>query len=65
MPVGYYKELIRELSDLGFSYARQGKGSHEKWHNPATKTSVLVPRNLDSRHTANDILKSAGSTKKF
>jgi predicted RNA binding protein YcfA (HicA-like mRNA interferase family) len=65
MPTGFYKELIKELSRLGFEFAKQGKGSHEKWRNAQQGISVLVPRNLDSRHTANGILKQAGSTKKF
>lgn len=65
MPVGYYKELVKELLRLGFAFERQAKGSHEQWLNPQTKLSITVPRNLYSRHTANGILKRAGSTKKF
>jgi predicted RNA binding protein YcfA (HicA-like mRNA interferase family) len=65
MPKGFYKDLIKELSALGFEYSKQGKGSHEKWRNHQNKQSVLVPHNLGSRHTANEILKQAGSTKKF
>ena len=61
MPVGYYKEL----AILGFVHAKHGKGSHEKWRNPNTGVSVTVPYSLDSRHTANMILKQAGGSKKF
>ena len=65
MPVGFYKELVKELLRLKFEYERQAKGSHEQWLNSSTNVSVTVPRNLYSRHTANGILKKAGSTKKF
>jgi predicted RNA binding protein YcfA (HicA-like mRNA interferase family) len=65
MPTGFYKELIKEISGLGFEYWKQAKGSHEKWRNPTNGVVVIVQRNLDSRHTANVVLKAAGSTKKF
>ncbi len=65
MPVGYYKQLIKELKNLGYQYLGSAKGSHEKWINRKTDHMAIVPRNLDSRHTANSILKSVGSTKKF
>ena len=50
---------------MGFKFERQTKGSHEKWRNEETMISVNVPFNLGSRHTANTILKDAGSSKKF
>jgi predicted RNA binding protein YcfA (HicA-like mRNA interferase family) len=65
MPKTFYRELIAELSALGFEQTKGGKGSHEKWRNNLTNTNVTVPHNLYSRHTANTILKQAGSTKKF
>jgi predicted RNA binding protein YcfA (HicA-like mRNA interferase family) len=65
MPVGFYKDLIKELARLGFVYDRPAKGSHEQWLNSEAKVSVTVPRNIYSRHTANGILKKAGSAKKF
>jgi predicted RNA binding protein YcfA (HicA-like mRNA interferase family) len=65
MPTGFYKEVTKELAAIGFEYWKQAKGSHEKWRNPETGIIVIVQRNLDSRHTANVVLKSAGSTKKF
>jgi predicted RNA binding protein YcfA (HicA-like mRNA interferase family) len=65
MPVGFYKELVKELARLNFEYKRQAKGSHEQWLNTNTQLTLNVPRNLYSRHTANGILKKAGSTKKF
>lgn len=65
MPSGFYKDLIKELVRMGFKFERQTKGSHEKWRNEETMISVNVPFNLGSRHTANTILKDAGSSKKF
>ena len=57
---GYYKLVVKELRRLGFEYDRNGKGSHERWTNPAGKL-IIVPRNLAKRHTANAILRDAGS----
>jgi len=62
---GYYK-LVREIiSKLGYEYLTNAKGSHEKWHIPETGRTVLLPRNLQSRHTANAILKQAGSDRRL
>lgn len=61
---GYYKAVVAELRQLGFSQAPGGKGSHEKWVNAAGRI-LIVPRNLYVRHTANGILKDAGSIKRF
>jgi predicted RNA binding protein YcfA (HicA-like mRNA interferase family) len=62
---GYYR-LVRDIiSDLGFEYLKNAKGSHEKWQSKVTGKIVLVPRNLQSRHTANGILRDAGSDKKL
>jgi predicted RNA binding protein YcfA (HicA-like mRNA interferase family) len=59
---GFYKTVIQELKKLGFSkLPKKGKGSHELWENDETGRTVLVPRNLKSRHTANGILSDAGS----
>ncbi len=40
------------------------KGSHEKWVNADGRT-LIVPRHLRSRHTANGILKDAGSPQRL
>lgn len=64
MPEGFYKEVIKELRILGFVYSGQAKGSHEKWRALGRQT-LIVPRNLDKKHTANGILKKAGSKKKL
>ena len=49
-----------ELARLHYTRVRDGKGSHEKWRSESGR-ALLVPRNLKSRHTANAILKDAGS----
>ncbi len=64
MADGFYRELVKELKRLGYAYSEQAKGSHEKWRRPG-RQAIIVPKNLDKRHTANAILKMAGSTKKF
>jgi predicted RNA binding protein YcfA (HicA-like mRNA interferase family) len=61
----FYADVRTILRDLGFELHRQGKGSHEIWKNQRSGISVTVPRNLKSRHTANGILKDAGSDHKF
>lgn len=61
---GYYTAVIKVLRASGFRYQSQAKGSHEKWTNDHGKT-LTVPRNLMSRHTANAILRDAGSNTKL
>ena len=61
---GYYTAVAKVLKANGFHYVTHAKGSHEKWINAAGKT-IIVPRNLMSRHTANAILRDAGSAVKF
>jgi predicted RNA binding protein YcfA (HicA-like mRNA interferase family) len=63
MPSGFYKDVTKELLSLGFEYWKQAKGSHEKWRNPKTGKIAIVQRNLANRHTANTVLKDAGSPK--
>ncbi|MDE2446342.1 MAG: type II toxin-antitoxin system HicA family toxin [Alphaproteobacteria bacterium] len=65
MPEGFYPDVFKELRSLGYELSKGGKGSHEKWSKPRKPRPILVPFNLVSRHTANAILKDAGSTKKF
>ncbi len=65
MPDGFYKDLIKEISSLGFDFHAAAKGSHEKWKLRVTGKMLLMPFNLMSRHLANAILKDAGSLRKF
>ncbi|MDE2812863.1 MAG: type II toxin-antitoxin system HicA family toxin [Gemmatimonadota bacterium] len=60
----FYRTVTREIAKFGFEYWKNAKGSHEKWKSLNTGKILLVPRNLKSRHTANAILKDAGSTKR-
>lgn len=64
MPDSFYKEVTEEVSLCGFDFWKAAKGSHEKWKNKDGKI-LIIPRNLKSRHTANGILKDAGSRKKI
>ena len=57
---GFYKIVRDIISEIGFRYLLNAKGSHEKWQHPDTGKVLLIPRNLQSRHTANAILKEAG-----
>jgi mRNA interferase HicA len=39
-----YRVVARKLTALGCTkIRRRGKGSHRKWHNPATNRSTVVP----------------------
>ena len=58
---GYYTTVVRELKQSGYRYNANAKGSHEKWVGPSGKV-LIVQRNMKSRHTANGILKTAGSS---
>ena len=61
---GFYTAVAKLLRSNGFSVVGHAKGSHEKWVNANGKT-LIVPRNLMSRHTANAILRDAGSSTKL
>lgn len=63
MAGGFYKTVCDELKRLGYAYLTNAKGSYEKWVHTETGVTLIVPRNLKSRHTANGILKDAGSNK--
>jgi predicted RNA binding protein YcfA (HicA-like mRNA interferase family) len=60
---GYYRLVIAELKAAGYWQLRAGKGAHEIWTNG--KRNQVVSANLDSRFTANAIMKQAGLTKRF
>jgi predicted RNA binding protein YcfA (HicA-like mRNA interferase family) len=62
MVKGFYLAVTKELQAIGYRYVTNAKGSHEKWVRDAV--TVIVPRHLNSRFTANDILKEAGSPKR-
>jgi predicted RNA binding protein YcfA (HicA-like mRNA interferase family) len=62
MVKGYYLAVTKELQAIGYQYLTNAKGSHEKWSRG--KQTVIVPRHLNSRYTANDILKEAGTDRR-
>jgi len=61
----YYRDLIKILRSNGIDRIPGGKGSHEKWRNNRLRKTVVVPRNCNRRHTANEVLKQAGLPKAF
>jgi len=61
---GFYRAVVDELKFLGFAYAGNAKGSHEKWRSAVSGLTLIVPNPIKSRHTANAILKAAGSERR-
>lgn len=59
------RPLKKLLSEAGWQKLRGGKGDHEIWHDPATSRKVTVDNSMQSRHTANAVLKKAGLAKAF
>lgn len=57
-----YAQLRRKLRALGCVLKRQGKGSHEIWHNPAVKRSAVIPNHAGDlpAGTLRAILKQLG-----
>jgi predicted RNA binding protein YcfA (HicA-like mRNA interferase family) len=62
---GFGKAVREKLTEAGWVFKRHGKGDHDIWYDPKTGAQVTVPANLQSRHTANGILKDAGLAKAF
>lgn len=60
---GYYKLVVDQLKLHGYSFLRQGKGSHEIWSNG--KRNQTVSKNMPVRDMANVIMKQAGINYKF
>lgn len=59
------RALRRLLLDADCRMVRQGKGDHEIWFSPISKTTFPVDKKILSRHTANGVLKDAGLPKAF
>jgi hypothetical protein len=57
--------LKRILGDAGCHFDRQGKGDHEIWLSPITQRRFVVDNKIQSRHTANAVLRQAGLPKRF
>jgi predicted RNA binding protein YcfA (HicA-like mRNA interferase family) len=43
-----YAEFSRKLRALGCVLKRQGKGSHEIWHNPSVNRSAVIPNHAET-----------------
>jgi len=56
---------LRLLGPAGCDLVRPGKGDHSIWYSPITKLHFKVDSKIKSRHTANAVLKQAGSPKQF
>ncbi len=57
----YEKKVREQLKRNGCSFVRHGKGDHDIWYSPITGGRVTV----DSRHTANAIMKQSGIAFRF
>jgi predicted RNA binding protein YcfA (HicA-like mRNA interferase family) len=57
-----YRDIVRKLRALGFSFFRQAAGSHEIWHNPTTGCFTTIPNHPGDmpEGTLRAILKQAG-----
>lgn len=61
-----YGRLVREaLSAAGCHFVRHGRGDHDIWRSPIAAAPSTVPVTIDSRHTANKVLRDAGLAKAF
>jgi len=59
-----YREIIKRLKKLGFSFYRQAAGSHEIWKNESTSKFTTVPNHSGDmpEGTLRAILKQANIT---
>ena len=57
-----YYEVARRLRLLGFSFDRQGKGSHELWRHHQTGRKTTIPRHPGdmAEGTLRAVLREAG-----
>jgi predicted RNA binding protein YcfA (HicA-like mRNA interferase family) len=57
-----YREIIRKLRVLGWSFDRHAAGSHEIWRHAATGRKVTVPHHANDmpEGTLRAILREAG-----
>ncbi|MEP0813126.1 MAG: type II toxin-antitoxin system HicA family toxin [bacterium] len=57
-----YSEVVRKLRAYGFSFDRQGPGSHELWRNAETRRRISIPHHSRplAEGTLRAILREAG-----
>ena len=61
-----YEKKVRDiLNKNGCYFVRHGKGDHDIWYSPISKTHVTVDGKIKSRHTANEIMKQSGIVHRF
>ncbi len=61
-----YGKLVRDQLLAGNCwFVRHGKGDHDIWMSPNANRPLTVPVNIDSRHTANKVMKDAGLSHRF
>lgn len=65
MGSGYYPQLREILLRHGCRMVRQGKGSHEFWESPISGARFPVSVTVNTKNTANAILKQAGIGHRF
>ncbi len=61
----YEKKVRDKLKENGCHFLRHGRGDHDIWYSPISKTNVTVDGKIKSRHTANEIMKQSGIDYKF
>jgi hypothetical protein len=61
----YTPKLKEILRAHGCYFERHGRGYHEIWFSPITQRRFPVDQQIQSRHTANAVLKQAGIAKQF
>ncbi len=64
MGSGYYPQLRSILLANGCYFLRQAKGSHEYWFSPISQKQLSLSVTVNSRTTANKLLKEAGINRK-
>ena len=60
---GFYTQVVAQLKQHGYTFLRQGKGSHELWSNGTRNQTVS--KNMPAKQMANAIMKQAGIDHRF
>lgn len=57
-----YRQIVKRLKQLGFTFDRQAAGSHEIWYNPDTHHYTTIPNHPGDmpEGTLRAILKQSG-----
>lgn len=64
LPGMTYRDVVRRLRAIGFSFERQAKGSHEIWYNSQSRRRTTVPHHPGTlpRGTLHAIIRDTGLT---